>query len=152
DNAGVESQWAVADKAMKTLEEPTARFPDGVPYGTSAGNHDQAPNGTVNGTTRYNAHFGTSRFAKRAYFGGTYASGKIDENWFTFAAGGLDFVVVDLQFSKVGREPAVLAWTRSVFEQHPDAFGIVNSHYILTSKGEFGPAGKSIYEAVKDVP
>ncbi len=152
DNASVESQWVVADTAMKTLERSSARFPDGMPYGVAAGNHDQSPNGTVGGTTNYNKYFGTSRFANRSYFGGTYASGKMDEHWFTFNAGGLDFVVVDLQFSREAREPAVLEWTRSIFQQHPDAFGIVNSHYILTGKGEFSAVGQSIYDAVKDVP
>lgn len=152
DNGNNDAQWAVATKAMATLDKTSARFPEGMPYGTSAGNHDQSPNGTLNGTTKYNLHFGTSRFAKKSWFGGTYASGKIDENWFTFNAGGLDFVVVSLQYGEVAREAPVLAWTRNVFQQHPDAFGIVNSHYILTGGGNFSAAGRSIYEAVKDVP
>ena len=151
DNGNTDAQWAIATKAMATLEKTSARFPEGMPYGTSAGNHDQSPNGEVNSTTKYNLHFGTSRFAKKSWFGGTYAAGKIDENWFTFNAGGLDFVVVDLQFGREAREAPVLAWTRNVFRQHPDAFGIVNSHYILTGAGNFSAAGRSIYEAVKDV-
>jgi hypothetical protein len=151
DNGDVDSQWANADKAMATLEKRSTRFPEGIPYGTCAGNHDQAPNSKVNGTTKYNIHYGVNRFGKRSYFGGTYAAGKTDENWFTFNAGGLDIVVVNLQFSTTAREAPVLAWTRSIFRQHPDAFGIVNSHYILTSTGSFSAAGKSIYEAVKDV-
>jgi Concanavalin A-like lectin/glucanases superfamily/Calcineurin-like phosphoesterase len=152
DNGNTDSQWAIATKAMATLEKTSTRFPEGMPYGTSAGNHDQSPNGELNGTTKYNIHFGTSRFAKKSWFGGTYASGKIDENWFTFNAGGLEFVVVNLQYGEVAREAPVLSWTRGVFQQHPDAFGIVNSHYILTGAGNFSAAGKSIYEAVKDVP
>ncbi|OJY26638.1 MAG: hypothetical protein BGO98_06355 [Myxococcales bacterium 68-20] len=152
DNGNNDTQWAIATKAMATLEKTSTRFPEGMPYGTSAGNHDQSPNGTLNGTTKYNIHFGTSRFANKSWFGGTYASGKIDENWFTFNAGGLDFVVVNLQYGEVAREAPVLSWTRNVFRQHPDAFGIVNSHYILTGAGNFSAAGRSIYEAVKDVP
>lgn len=152
DNADIESQWVVASRAMATLEERSVRLPEGMPYGTSAGNHDQHPRGTVNGTTAYNRHFGTSRFEGRSWFGGTYASGKIDENWFTFNASGLDVVVVNLQFGSTAREAPVLSWMRDVFHQHPDAFGIVNSHYILTGAGNFSAAGKSIYEAVKDVP
>ena len=152
DNGNNDAQWAIATRAMATLEKTSARLPEGMPYGTSAGNHDQSPNGDVNSTTKYNLHFGTSRFATKSWFGGTYASGKIDENWFTFNAGGLDFVVVSLQFGAAAREEPVLSWTRNVFRQHPDAFGIVNSHYILTGAGNFSAAGRSIYEAVKDVP
>jgi hypothetical protein len=151
DNGDMDAQWAVADRAMATLEKTSPRFPDGMPYGTCAGNHDQSPNGALNSTAKYNLHYGTTRFGKRAYFGGVFAGGKVDENWFTFNAGGLDFVVVNLQYGEVAREASVLSWTRSIFQQHPDAFGIVNSHFILNSVGNFGAAGQSIYDAVKDV-
>jgi hypothetical protein len=152
DNASVDSQWVVADAAMKRLDDARSkRFPEGVPYGTCAGNHDQSPNGKVNGTTSYNAHFGPQRFAGKSWFGGTFAPGKADENWVQFSAGGLEFVVVNLQYGATAREPSVLAWTRSIFQQHPDAFGIVNSHRIVEPNGNFGPPGQSIYDAIKDI-
>ncbi|WP_394841165.1 metallophosphoesterase [Pendulispora brunnea] len=149
DQVNVESQWQVADKAMKTLETKSARFPEGMPYGVGAGNHDQDPFGTAGGTVKYNQYFGTSRFQGRSYFGGTYSANKTDENWVTFSGGGLDFVLVDLQYSSKAREAAVLNWTKNVFAQHPNAFGIVNSHHILNADASFGAAGKSIYDAVK---
>lgn len=151
DRGAVDAQWKIADRAMKTLETKTAALPEGMPYGTGAGNHDQSPNGTIGGLEMYNRYFGTARFAGRSYFGGTYASGKADENWVTFSAGGLDVVVVNLQYGEEAREKPVLDWTRTIMQQHPDALGIVNSHYILTGKGNFSAAGKSIYEAMKDV-
>lgn len=150
DKGAIDAQWKVADTAMKKLETVPGTV-DGIPYGVCAGNHDQSPNGTVGGTVLFNQYFGPTRFAKRAYFGGTYAAGKSDENWFTFEAGGLDFVVVNLQYSAAAREAPVLAWARSIFQQHPDAFGIVNSHAIVTPAGKFSPAGQSMYDAVKDV-
>jgi len=149
DQVNVESQWQVADKAMKTLETKSARFPEGMPYGVGAGNHDQDPFGTAGGTVKYNQYFGTSRFQGRSYFGGTYSANKTDENWVTFSGGGLDFVLVDLQYSSKAREAAVLNWTKNVFDQHPNAFGIVNSHHILNADASFSAAGKSIYDAVK---
>lgn len=151
DNGDMDAQWTIANRAMATLEKPSPRLPDGMPYGTCAGNHDQSPNGALNSTAKYNLHYGTTRFGKRSYFGGVFASGKVDENWFQFNAGGLDFVVVNLQYADAAREPSVLAWTRSIFEQHPDAFGIVNSHFILNGVGNFGAAGQSIYDAIKGV-
>lgn len=151
DKGAVESQWNVASAAMKRLETIPG-LTEGLPYGVSAGNHDQSPNGTVGGTILFNQFFGPTRFAQRSYFGGTFAAGKNDESWFTFNAGGLDFVVVNLQYSEAAREAPVLAWARRVFEQHPDAFGVLNSHAIVTPAGTFTPAGQSMYDALKAVP
>lgn len=150
DRAGVTSQWVVADRAMKNLEAKSSALPEGMPFGTCAGNHDLLPFGETGGTTEYNRYFGPQRFAGRSYFGGTHLANKNDENWFTFSAGGLDFVVVNFQFGSVARERAALDWGRSIFQQHPEAFGIANSHYILTGAGNFSPAGRSIYDALKD--
>lgn len=151
DKGSNTTQWVRADKAMKKLEVTSKELPEGMPYGTCAGNHDQEPNGDIGETALYNQYFGTTRFNKRSYFGGTFAANKVDENWVTFSTGGLDIVVVNLQFGKAAREAPVLDWTRSIMKQHPDALGIVNSHYILTGAGNFSAAGKSIYEAVKDI-
>jgi hypothetical protein len=144
-------QWGVADAAMKRLETGSG-LADGIPFGVCVGNHDQVPFATLGGTVNFNTYFGTSRFAMRPWFGGTFASGKNDESWFTFNAGGLDFVVVNFQYSAEAREAPVLAWARRVFEQHPQAFGVVNSHAIVTPAGNFTPAGQSMYDALKDVP
>ncbi|WP_394823943.1 LamG-like jellyroll fold domain-containing protein [Pendulispora albinea] len=152
DQVHVEAQWKVADQAMKTLEASSTSFPHGMPYGTGAGNHDQDPFGTPGGTAKYNQYFGPARFRGRPYFGGTYAANEADENWVTFSAGGLDIVLVDLQYSATARPAAVLNWTKGIFNQHPDAFGIVNSHHILNADAAFSAAGKSIYDAVKTVP
>jgi hypothetical protein len=140
-------EWTIANAAMSRLEEVTADLPDGMPYGVCAGNHDQDSIGQDGATTNFNVHFGVDRFAGRWYYGGHYASDN-DENWFTFSAGSLDFVVVDLQYDTTP-DPAVLAWARSAFEAHPDAFGILNTHYILGSTGNFGPQGQAIYDALR---
>lgn len=150
DNGNTISQWEVADTAMKTLEEAPELQPDGFPYGLCVGNHEQRPIGTPDGTANSNLYFGVDRFEGRAYYGGHQGSDN-DESWVTFSAGGLDFVVVNFQFNP-DPDPAVLAWARGVFESHPDAFGIVNSHYIVGSTGNFGPQGQAIYDALKDVP
>lgn len=150
DNGNIDSQWTVADTAMSKLEETSNELPEGMVYGVCVGNHDESPNSDPTGTTKFNVHFGVDRFAGRSYYGGHYQSTN-DENWFTFTAGGLDFVVVDLKYN-TNPDPAVQAWMRGIFEAHPDAFGIVNSHYIVGATGKFGPQGAAIYDAVKDVP
>ncbi|NUO49594.1 MAG: phosphohydrolase, partial [Polyangiaceae bacterium] len=149
DNGGVISQWNVADQAMSTLEAPQDGFPEGMPYGVCVGNHDQSPNSADNSTTNFNVYFGVDRFADKSYYGGHYADDN-DENWFTFQAGGVDFVVVNFQYD-LTPDDAVLAWGRSIFESHPEAFGIVNSHYIVGGGGNFGAQGQAIYDTMKDV-
>lgn len=142
-------EWTIADRAMTTIEEVLPGLPDGMPYAIDVGNHDQTPNGTAGNTDSFNANFGVARFAGRAYYGGHYGSTN-DESWVTFSAGGLDFVVVSLQYDTT-QDPAVTAWARRIFESHPNAFGILNSHYILTSGGNFGAQGQAIYDSLRDV-
>lgn len=149
DHGDREVEWAIAETAMATIEETSAALPDGLPWGVAPGNHDQAPNGSAGDTALYNQHFGVERFEGRAYYGGHYGSNN-DESWFTFTAGGLEFVVVSLQYDTTP-SAAVLAWARSIFLAHPGAFGILNSHYILTGSGAFSAQGQAIYEALRDV-
>lgn len=140
-------EWVIADAAMARLETPEPGLPDGVPYGVCAGNHDQDSNSANGATVGFNTHFGLERFAGRSYYGGHYADDN-DENWMWFEAGGLEFVVVSLQYD-LTPDPAVNAWARSVFEAHPDAFGILNAHYILTGGGNFSTQGQAIYDALR---
>lgn len=144
-------QWRVADAAMSRLETAEPDRPEGVPYGIAIGNHDNKLVGDnkVLNTDKFNQFFGVPRFAGRSYYGGHHGS-KNDNSWFTFSSGGLDFVVVNIMYD-LDPDPAVVAWARSIFEMHPDAFGILNTHYLLTSGGNFGPQAKGIYNALRDV-
>jgi hypothetical protein len=108
-------QWGVARTAMATLDRPEDDLPDGVPYAIAVGNHDQTPNGAPGTTVSFNRDFGLKRFAGRTYYGGHYGTSN-DESFITFSAGGLDFVVVNLQYN-VAPDPAVLAWGRSIFQR-----------------------------------
>ena len=145
-------QWNVADAAMARLEVPEADLPDGVPYGVAVGNHDNKLVGTntVSDTARFNEYFGVSRFAGRSYYGGHRGSTN-DDSWVTFSAGGLDFVVVNLMY-ELEPDPAAVAWARSIFQMHPEAFGILNTHFLLTGGGNFSPQARLIYDELRDLP
>ncbi len=145
-------QWNVASKAMATLEKPEADLPDGMPYGVGVGNHDNKLTGdnTVLDTTRFNQFFGVARYAGKSYYGGHYGT-KNDHSWVTFSAGGVVFVVVSLMY-ELDPDPAAIAWARSIFQMHPDAFGILNTHYLLSGAGNFSAQAKQIYAALKDLP
>jgi len=149
NHGAAQEEWAIADAAMSRLEEPEAELPDGMPYGVCVGNHDQAPTGSDGDTTVFNEHFGVDRFAGRSYYGGHLGTTN-DENWVHVRVGELEIVVVNLKYDTTP-DPAVLTWARTVFEAHPDALGILNTHYMLNSGGNFGPQSQEIYDTLRGV-
>lgn len=105
----VPAEWGWANDAMSTLEDPAATgLAEGIPYGIAVGNHDQTPFGDPLGSTRlYNETFGVDRFAGRSWYGGSRVEGDNDDHYATFQAGGMDFLVLDLEYDQ-GANPAVL--------------------------------------------
>ncbi|HEY5920561.1 MAG TPA: LamG-like jellyroll fold domain-containing protein [Kofleriaceae bacterium] len=145
-------QWNVASAALARLEKPEPGLPDGMPWGVGVGNHDNKLVGdnTVINTDKFNQYFGVARFEGRAYYGGHYGA-RNDNSWVTFSAGGLDFVVVSLMY-ELDPDPAHIAWARSIFKMHPKAFGILNTHYLLTAGANFSAQSRMIYDALRDLP
>ena len=135
-------EWLRADTAMSILEDPMATgLPEGIPYSVCPGNHDTP-------TTNYNIYFGVSRFSGRSYYGGHYGSTN-DNNYCIFSAGGMDFIVISLQYNP-GSGP--IAWADSLLAAHSDRRGIVVSHYILETNGNWGGSGQTMYDTLKDNP
>ena len=150
----IEVEWERADTAMTTLETSTDNFPGGIPYGIAVGNHDNGAHAHDDkpfSTTFFNKYFGIARFKDRAYYGGHHGD-KNDNSWILVRAGNLDVLMVSLEYrGALGQDPTVLAWARQVFEDHPHALGVVNSHHIVKANGDFSGEGKQIYEAMKAV-
>lgn len=149
-----EVEWERADTAMTTLETSTDKFLDGIPYGIAVGNHDNGAHAHDDkpfSTSMFNKYFGVARFKDRAYYGGHYGQ-KNDNSYIVVRAGNLDVVMVNLEYrGALGQDPEVLAWAKGVFEAHPDALGIVNSHHIVKANGDFSGEGKQIYNVMKTV-
>ena len=150
----IETEWERAETAMATLEQTGTKFPDGIPYGIAVGNHDNGASSHDDipfKTTFFNKYFGVERFADRAYYGGHHGNNN-DNNWILVRAGNLDIVMVSLEYrGDLGQDPEVLAWARGVFEDHPHALGIVNSHHIVKANGDFCAEGNQIYNVMKKV-
>jgi len=135
-------QWENASAAMAILEDPlTTGLADGIPYGILPGNHDFP-------TTNYNAYFGVSRFSGRSYYGGHYGSDN-DNNYGLFNAGGMDFIVVNVQYRPTGD---ILAWADALLDAHRDRRAIVVSHEILDADASFTFLGQAFYRTLKDNP
>jgi hypothetical protein len=143
NNAGSATEYDNADAAMDLLENPiTTGLPDGIPYGVVPGNHDDP-------TTNYNLYFGVSRFNGRSYYGGGY-NGNNDSNYTLFSAGGMDFIVINLEYNS---PPAgLLDWADGLLKTHSNRRAIVVSHSIVSLSGNFSSWGGQIYEALKDNP
>lgn len=129
-------QYERATAAVKLLDEA------GLPYVFCLGNHDtfatggtpEKPGGSarpgnvhdnLRTTATYNRYFPLSRFK---LLGGMFEPDKIDNAWHTFHAGGLDWLILNLELWP--RKEAV-AWAKTVVESHPAHNVIVLTHSFL---------------------
>ena len=145
--ASTVAQWTNADAAMAILENPaTTGLPDGIPYGIVPGNHDQP-------TTNYNTYFGISRFSSRDYYGGNFNGLDNDNNYTLFSVGGMDFIVVNLEYNtSTPPDPAVLSWANTLLQTNGARRAIIVSHNIIGTgnPGTFSSEGQAIYDALKN--
>ncbi|MFS2185025.1 metallophosphoesterase [Mucilaginibacter sp. Mucisp84] len=152
------SEWYVAKTALYGLENPVS-----IPYGLAVGNHDQFPSqhpvtGTTNG---YNQYFGVKHFEGRSYYGGHYSNNN-DSHYDLFTAGGIDFIVLFLEFDAFNEDQAGLyGWANQILSKYASRKAIVVSHSILhfnpvagsnTPQAPFNAQGKAIYESLKNNP
>lgn len=161
-------EWSMGSLAMGLLEDPvTTLLPDGIPYGISVGNHDNAnAPGTLEDQTNgsasllYNQTFGISRFTGRSYYGGHFGTNN-DNHYELFSASGMDFIVFHLEYDTWGGElrESVFDWVDGLLKTHSDRRAIVTSHYLLNPDGSFenytygpGNQGQATYDALKDNP
>lgn len=148
------AEWHKATNAWYRLEDPIkTQLPDGIPYGTAVGNHDQTPNGAPDGNSTYfNQYFGVSHFEGRSYYGGHYGTNN-DNHLDFFSAGGIDFVAVYFEFD-VKAASNVLAWANNVLQTNAHRRAIIVSHWIggSTTPSKFSPQGALIYDALKGNP
>ena len=144
DSYNQTSQWDNALAAMSLLEDPlTTGLGDGIPYGLVPGNHDDP-------TGNYNYYFGVPHFQGRGYYGGGYPPGSNDNNYTLFSAGGMNFIVINLEY--LTPAAGVLEWADSLLKTYASRRAIVVSHYLLNLDASWSPWGQQVYEALKDNP
>lgn len=130
-------QWKTASAGFDILDKV------GLPYALAVGNHDTAAVGEFSGsaapgntnlnvrkTDFFNSYFPISRLSAQK---GQYEPGVSDNAYYLFAAGGVKWVVVTLEFCA---RPAPVAWANKVIAAFPDRNAIVLTHYHLNTKGE----------------
>lgn len=116
-----------------------------IPYAITLGNHDtgavgehsgSAAPGNVNAnlrnTDRFNTYFPVKRFTEQK---GRFEKNKSDNAFYTFKAGGLNWMVLTLEFCS---RHAPVEWAGKVISKHPKHNVIVLTHYHLNAKGIVG--------------
>lgn len=129
-------QFVRASEGLEILEKAK------MPYVLAIGNHDTAmarPGGTssltvtqanVRVTTSFNTFFPLKRFACLSQ---TFEKDKIDNATHVFQAGGLDWLVLNLELWP-RQEP--IDWAKKIVETHPHHNVIILTHSYLESTGE----------------
>jgi len=64
------------------------------------------------------------------HFGGAFEEGKMDNVWYSFKAGGLEWLVLCLEF---GPRNMVLDWAGKIIDSHPTYKVIINTHAYMYS-------------------
>lgn len=135
--------WISASEGFALLDRA------GIPYALANGNHDNAavfgtgsaaPGDThanLRNTNQFNKFFPTSRFGNQR---GCCEPGKSENSYHTFTAGGLNWLVLTLEFCS---RQAPVDWARTVLPRYPDHNVIILTHYHLSGRGEIatGNAG-----------
>ena len=140
-------QYQMLSSGDKLLENA------GIPYSLQVGNHDteatggadsnggscrqepansgKCPNTHANqrNTTTINSYFNAARFGAVS---GEFEAGKIDNSYSTFAAGGSQWMVLDLE---LWPRTVAVNWAKTVVASHPNTNVIVATHSYLNTDG-----------------
>ena len=118
-------QWINATDALFLMDGK-------VPYTFVMGNHDLGDGGSSNvrNSDLYNHYLPYEKYSKTKNFGGTFETGKMDNTWHTFTAGGINWMILSLEF---GPRNCVLDWAGKVIEKHPKHKVIINTHAYMYS-------------------
>jgi hypothetical protein len=134
NNCSSTTEWNNADAAMDLLD------PAETPYSVLPGNHD------IGTGSLYETYFGVSRFSSKSWYGGHYGSDNFN-NYSLFSAGGMDFIVINLQYSSTS---AMLDWADALLKTYSARRGIVVQHDILNINNSW--YNQAPYTALKDNP
>jgi len=129
-NAKTTAEWSVAKAAMDLLNGNPSQGVPAVPYSICAGNHDYS---TRDSLFNSNSYFGpTSAYATQPTIGGFFQSGRTDNSYSTFTAGGRDWLVFSVEY---GPRDEVINWMAGVVASHPNHYYILNTHAYLYYDG-----------------
>ncbi len=91
-----------------------------------------------------------SRFTGRSYYGGQYGTDS-DNNYELFSAGGMDFIIIHLEYDTTPEEP-VLDWADNLLTTYGSRRAIVTTHFMIHvgNPGIWSTQGLATYNALSD--
>ena len=136
-----DATWQVASSAMTILDNA------GVAYSMATGNHDHdqwepAFQHSPGRATLLDNYFPVSRHQAMTTFGGTFESGKTENNYHLFSAGGKDYITIALEW---GPRNEAVAWADNLLTQYSDRIGLIVTHaYTYIDGTRYDWAGKGV--------
>ncbi|MET1016916.1 MAG: PKD domain-containing protein, partial [Leifsonia flava] len=133
------NHWERASRYMKVLDDA------GVPNSVLPGNHDM--NIVTGEATTYDTYFPPSRYSGASWnspeasyggylgqnlFGPDPVDRKNKDNFGLLTAGGLDFVLINLEFES---PDYTLDWAQKVLDAYPDRRAIISTHGFINTVG-----------------
>jgi hypothetical protein len=120
-----DEEWRNAVNALFLMDNK-------VPYTFVSGNHDLGSGGSANtrDSRMLNQYLPYEKYSRMKGFGGAFETGSMDNTWHTFKAGGLDWLILSLEF---GPRDKVLNWANDVVKAHARHKVIVNTHAYMYS-------------------
>lgn len=121
-NNNTHGEWANAQAALELLHGR-------LPLALVPGNHDYGPSGDASTRdTLMNDYLSYAQAAEQPTFGGAYIDGQLDNTWHRFSAGGVDWIILALEW---GPRDEVVAWARGIMDAHPGRCGILITHSFM---------------------
>ncbi len=126
DDFNSTTEWAEAVEGWDKIKNA------GIPYVPVIGNHDYN-NQYTKVITAWSTYFGTSYFAGKSWFAGTY-NGTTDNYFVSLNIGSQNFLIFALEQAPTA---SVFTWAQSIITANPDSTAIIVTHKYLFSSGEY---------------
>ncbi len=128
--------WHINDRIQKTRNEFNFLGNASIPYAISLGNHDGCENigSGPNKTKNFNTYFPLNDYIDLTSFGGyfdTPIAGHMDNTYHFFKAGGIDWLVLAIEF---GPHDETMVWIENIIVSHPNHKVIILYHNWLNNE------------------
>lgn len=123
NDGSIDAEWTIADAAFDMLDAAN------IPYIQAVGNHDYDNGQTVGATrpvTKFNTHFGQSRYTGKSWWNGAFYEASHSENAYcTMTINGQDYLFLSLEF---GARDAMITWANGIIAANPTKTVIIVTH------------------------
>lgn len=123
-------EWEHAVAAIEALDGK-------VPCCLNVGNHDLPGWGRERDVSQFNRYFPAAKYDREPWFGGVKPGGGLENAWYQFQYGGVEWLVLCLEF---GPTDEGVEWANGILAAHPRHRAIVATHcYMYFDDTRVGP-------------